>query len=371
MRPVVVLVVASLACGVLTWWAAGWPAGSDDPPPASTQEARDGPAIWISAEEIATLPTRGPAWRTVRGLAHDGWGEPDLGDNDDDHDVRLLAGALVAERLDDAAMREDVVEGLEAVTGTFPEEVLPLARNISAYVVAARIVGHRTPEFETWLDDLVDARADGRAGIGSLRESAMTDPSNHGNHARASLFAIARYLGDRPLEREVAARFRDWLGRSGRGFEWKDRSWQADPSSPRGVNPAGSRIGGMSVDGILPEEQRRSGTFDTNPEREPYVWEGLQGVTAAAAMMDRAGYAAWQWEDCAILRAFRWLHEDNDFPAEGDDVWQSWLVNHAYGTDFPAASPTAPGKNLGFTDWTHRAIDGRSLVEPASVCPRK
>ena len=29
-----------------------------------------------------------------------------------------------------------------------------------------------------------------------------------------------------------------------------------------------------------------------------------------------------------------------------------WIVNHAYGTSFPAALPAQPGKNMGWTDWT-------------------
>ena len=80
----------------------------------------------------------------------------------------------------------------------------------------------------------------------------------------------------------------------------------------------------------------------------------LQGAVATAEMLDKAGYPAWDWQDRAILRAFRWLHQVNDFPAEGDDVWQTWLVNHAYGTNFAARLPTRPGKNLGYTDWTHQ-----------------
>jgi hypothetical protein len=29
------------------------------------------------------------------------------------------------------------------------------------------------------------------------------------------------------------------------------------------------------------------------------------------------------------------------------------LVNRFYGTAFPAPVPAEPGKNIGFTDWTH------------------
>ena len=328
-------------------------------PPAAVR------GIWISTATIAELPTEGAAWEGVHDVATGSWEEPDLEDNDSFHDVQVLAGALVARRLGDQEMYDRVVDGLDDVTGEFSDEVLPAARNVLGYVVAADLVGHQTPAFERWLRQFVDEPSDGRAGIGSLRESAITDPSNHGNHARASVFAIARYLGDGDLEQRVVNRFHDWLGRSGAGFVWKERHWQVDPETPVGINPPGSEMEGLDVDGVLPEEQRRSGGFTTDPERESYVWEGLQGVTAAAAMMERAGHPAWQWEDCAILRAFRWLHRVNDYPAEGDDVWQAWLVNWAYGTSFPASTPTEPGKNMGFTDWTHASADSA----PRPNCP--
>ena len=37
----------------------------------------------------------------------------------------------------------------------------------------------------------------------------------------------------------------------------------------------------------------------------------------------------------------------------GDDEWQPWLVNWAYGTDFTAVDSPRHGKNMGYTDWTH------------------
>ena len=48
----------------------------------------------------------------------------------------------------------------------------------------------------------------------------------------------------------------------------------------------------------------------------------------------------------AFLSAKSFLHE-------GDDTWQPHIVNYYYGTDFPAPTPSRPGKNVGWTDWTH------------------
>ena len=82
------------------------------------------------------------------------------------------------------------------------------------------------------------------------------------------------------------------------------------------------------------------------------MYEGLQGALAQAVILHRAGYDVWEWQDRALLRAFTWLHEQADFPAQGDDTWQPHVINHFYGTSFPAPVPARPGKNVGWTDWT-------------------
>ena len=84
------------------------------------------------------------------------------------------------------------------------------------------------------------------------------------------------------------------------------------------------------------------------------MWEALQGLLAQAVILDRAGYPVWGWQDRALLRATRWLHEVNSFPATGDDTWLPDIVNRHYATSFPVPTTTIAGKNFGFTDWTHR-----------------
>lgn len=53
------------------------------------------------------------------------------------------------------------------------------------------------------------------------------------------------------------------------------------------------------------------------------------------------------------MRAVAWLHEHARYPAEGDDQWVPHVINHFYGTDFPASVPANPGKNIAWTEWTH------------------
>ena len=94
--------------------------------------------------------------------------------------------------------------------------------------------------------------------------------------------------------------------------------------------------------------------------------ELVQGALGQANILYRAGYKdVWTWSDSALLRAFQWLHDVVDFPAVGNDTWQPHLVNFYYDASFPAPVPSRPGKNVGFTDWTH----GPGAHEPPTPPP--
>ena len=109
--------------------------------------------LWISADELARLPTEGPAWDDVEEYALGDWGDPDIGDQNSNHDVHTLAGALYATRIGDDAVRAEVEDALEAVTGSRTDEILALSRNLLSYVVAADVIGYRSDDFESWLDE--------------------------------------------------------------------------------------------------------------------------------------------------------------------------------------------------------------------------
>lgn len=312
--------------------------------------------IWISREEIRLLSRHGPAWDALIKRADRAVLAPDLSDQEDTSNVRTLAKALAYAATGEESYRRDVIDLCMAVIGT--EEgarSLALGRNLGAFVLAADLV--QLPEaedrrFRAWLRACRSKpMREGR----SLIEAHEDRPNNWGTHAGASRVAVAAYLKDRKDLKRCARVFKGWLGdrRSYRGFSFGDLQWQADPTRPVGVNPKGAEIRGKSVDGCLPDDQRRSGRFRWPPPRENYCYEALQGALMQAVILSRAGYDVWNWEDRALLRAFTWLHEHADFPAEGDDTWQPFLINHVYGTDFPASAPSRPGKNMGWTCWTH------------------
>jgi hypothetical protein len=222
-------------------------------------------------------------------------------------------------------------------------------------VIAADLVNLPAEEdedrrFRSWLRQVLTDPLDGS----TLIATHETRPNNWGTHAGASRVGVALYLGDNEELERAAKVFKGWLGDRDAytGFDYGKLYWQADPDNPVGINSTGTTKEGFSIDGALPEEMRRGGKFHWPPRETGYAWEAMQGALVEAELLYRAGYDAWQWEDKALLRAAKFLNMI-DWQPEGDDEWLPWLINHAYGTDFPAKTPARPGKNMGWTDWTH------------------
>jgi hypothetical protein len=312
--------------------------------------------IWIDRERLQQLPTEGPAWQALRKVASSPVSVPDLADQDDATDVAILAKALVYAKTSEAHLRQTVIQACMAAIGSQRGgRALALAKGLIAYPLAADLVGlppDADRRFRAWLQRMLSYQYPSGKTLRSTHEHR---PNNWGTYAGASRLAIAAYLGDRAEFERAARVFKGWLGdRSAySAFEYKDGSWQAMPSQPVGINPAGARRQGHSIDGVLPDDQRRGGAFQWPPPRVNYVYSALQGATAQAILLQRAGYRVWQWEDAALRRAFEWLHDEADYPAAGDDTWQPHVINYHYGTGFPAPVPTEPGKNVGWTGWTH------------------
>lgn len=344
-----------------------------------TGTPRASAAIWITREEIQALPMSGTAWNALKKTADSPAGTPDLSNQDDMCDVTVLAKALVFARTGQETYRTQVRQSCMAAIDTeVGGEALALARNLAPYVIAAELVGLTQEEdsvFREWLRrTLSEGMADGR----TLRSTHEDRPNNYGTHAGASRAAVAVYLGDGAELARTAQVFHGWLGDRGSyaGFKYGDLGWQCDPGKPVGINRAGCVLGGVTIDGALPEEMRRGGSFQWPPiqgDAVNYVWEAVQGAVVQAEILRRQGYDTWRWEEQALYRMVRFLHElDRVFGgwwASGDDTWSPWLVNWEYGTKFPAVSPSKPGKGMGFTDWTHASAGPAppDHVPPASV----
>jgi hypothetical protein len=327
--------------------------------------------IWIDRATLAQLPTWGPAWEPVAAAGGLPCEEVSLTAHASLINVCTMAKSLVYVATGDEGCLSDVVAATRAIVATpapFLERAFVLGQNLPGYVIAADLVDLRSHEptldadFRIKLRELLTTQT--FAGPQHLVECHETRPNNWGTHCGAARAAVAAYLGDTTELARTARVLRSWLDvESDPGtFEFGELSWQCDSLRPMGINPAGCTRDGQSIDGVLPDDQRRSGAFTWPPPKENYVWEALQGALVQAAILHRAGYPAFQWGDSALLRAARWLHEEAGYPAQGDDTWQPHLLNHFYETDFPAPIPTSPGKNMGWTDWTH------APPPPAPIC---
>lgn len=333
--------------------------GSSEPastPPLDTRAREPYIGIWISQDELARLPTNGSAWEHLKAEADEELSEPNLRNQDQLNNVGVLAKALVYARTGEDSYREEVMENLMGAIGTEDGgRTLALGRELVAYVIAADLINlpanaDEDQRFRTWLRETLTEELDGS----TLQLTQEERPNNWGTHAGASRAAVAVYLQDEDELERTATVFKGYLGdrQAYSGFIYGNLSWQADPDRPVGVNPKGATKEGHSIDGALPEEMRRGDEFQWPPDETGYPWEALQGALVQAEILCRAGYPAWEWEDRALLRAAQFLYGIGWVPL-GDDEWQPWLINHAYGTDYPTKIITRPGKNMGWTAWTH------------------
>lgn len=333
--------------------------GTPEDTPISVE---DDSGIWLAASRLRRIPASGTAWENMAAAAEQPCGGVDLADQEQTNNVCTMAKALVFARTGETAYRDAVVQAISEIVSApkYNGRALALGRLIGTYVLAADLIdleNHDPALDQQFRDALRVLRTTPTFGAATdLVNCHEKRPNNWGAHCGASRMAIAAYLGDKDDLARAALVFKGYIGDRAAyaGFNYGvDLSWQCDPAQPVGINPAGCSRDGLSLDGVLADDQRRGGVFTTSPPRENYVWEALQGLVAQAVILERAGYPAFEWEDRALLRAVNWLHSINDYPAEGDDTWQTPLLNHFYGSDFPFAGPSQAGKNVGWTDWTH------------------
>ncbi|HEY7489516.1 MAG TPA: alginate lyase family protein [Candidatus Tectomicrobia bacterium] len=329
--------------------------------------------LWISPAELAQLKMEGMHWKRLKSQAQAPAGSPNLSDQDQKNNVYVLAKALVYARcrLESAhvqcidipleSLHDEVVSQVMSAMGTETGgRTLALGRKLAAYVIAADLVGlppDKDQIFQSWLHDV---RRKILAGEKTLIATHEERPNNWGTMAGASRAAVAVYLKD-TIDLERTARvFKGWLGDRSTyaGFKYGELSWQCDPSKPVGINPKGCIRAGHSIDGVLSDDQRRSGTFTWPPPHENYVYEALQGAIVQAVILHRAGYDPFNWADKALLRAYQWLRTEANFSAKGDDTWQLPLVDCFYDTHLWDGGLTSTGKNIGWTGWTHAQRGG-------------
>jgi hypothetical protein len=347
-------------------WMVGVACDSKAQMPLPSEASIETTGIWISRDEVRSLPTNGAAWEALVDYARRPVRKPDVSNQDDSSNVRILAKALYFARTGEESYAREVIQALDRIRGTEKNaRTLAIGREVIAYVVAADLIeldGADRQGFEDWLRSLRKQVFQGR----TIQSTHEDRPNNWGTHAGATRLAIAAYLGDRQEIERAAHVFRGWTGEAQgwQGFKFREDWWQPTQMREFAINPAGAMREGHPIGGVLPDDQRRAGPFRWPPPKENYVYEALQGAIEQAVLLERLGYDAWQWGDRALLRAFEWLHAEARYPAEGDDTWLPHIVNRAYAAKFPAPTPSAPGKGMGFADWTHGAKAPEPIKNP-------
>lgn len=303
--------------------------------------------IWISEAEIMQLPMSGSAWENVFDDAQNNL-NPNLGDPGNDSDVYVYAKALVYVRTGEESYRQDVINGITNVIGTEGGSVRYLGLGLLGYIIAADLVGLPIGLDATFQAYLAAVRfwipSDESRDLIEVHEER---PNNWGTTSGASRLALALYIGDTvDFERgvEVFVGFLDgsWP------HDYGDDCWRVGVDPPQGINPVGHEWAGC-----VPDDQRRGGCPPGEVGCENYVRSGSAGTIAQALIiMRQLGIQIWLHENSAILRSFQFV-EDNGCGWPGDDEWQPWLVNWAYGSSFTAVESPRHGKSMGYTDWTH------------------
>ncbi len=311
--------------------------------------------LWSSASELASKPMNGPGWEAVKIAADQNFYPPVIENNNHPSNVYALAAGIVYARFSaeqgreaEAGMYKDrIIQALEhLIADEIPDDcpndpddcnTLRWARNTGAFVLAADMIGYKTEEFDAWCRNMAEVwiASDGRTLMQMFKERA----SNWGAMAFGSLCAIYAYLQDTDRLNEIRDYWIKGINGPNPGYTnfTKDLSWQFDPDDPRIINPKGAVKQGLIIDGVIPVDQRRSGSFQIPPNYTNYHWGHLQGLITAARILERVGMPIWAIGDSAIYRAayhyqVRWEQEFGGFIARGDDEWLLPFLDDAYGT---------------------------------------
>src|SRR6185503_21323535 len=75
-------------------------------------------SLWLSRDELDSLPTTGKSWSNVVAKANASWGSAKISDQNSNHDQYVLAGALYASRMNNDAMRAKTASAIMSAIGT-------------------------------------------------------------------------------------------------------------------------------------------------------------------------------------------------------------------------------------------------------------
>jgi hypothetical protein len=367
------------------------PVDSEPAPPADTTISEPEPpttatgsGIWISASQIATLPTSGAAWTAVLNDANRS-GTADVSDQNSNHDVYTLAAALVCARTGTASYCDKARNGVVSAIGTEQGgRWLAVGRNMTSYVIAADILGLRADgnsssagsRVEAWIRSFLTMKLSHNNDASLMVPLVPFESGSNASAEEGAVYtAVAAYLKDATALQRAWDAFRTYACdptapdrenidlSKGVAYGWAHDNTRPCAVNPRGTSkvvPAGLPGAGTShsIDGAIINDMRRGGEYQWAPGYTSYPWVGMEGFVPAALMLQRAGFPAFAVADQAVLRAanYLWMLRSQT----GDSRWFDgdrsaevvFVINKVYGKSFPVKSGVGGGRTVGYTDWT-------------------
>ncbi len=343
-------------------------------------------SMWISASELAGYATSGTAWTNVNTVATNYVSTSISYDNQNSVDgVNCLAAAIVYARTGSSTMRTKVRDAINSIANAayVKTNLSPLgwARNITSWIVAADLIqlaSYDPTVHENFRQFLMGMPHEPYSGDGGTDLYDLTNRANNiGIMARVAILAISLYVGDYTEVATMADLYQGWLlgPYSTYPFDYNtpDGSWQEDPTdltTYRGIVDLGVVRDGNDFSGVIPDDYRRNGSYNSadypGPNTTKYPWEAMAGILTMVELL-RRNYAsdALTWDDSAPQRAFDRLRQNYvDASADGwtwgitagggsDDRWVIYLGNKLYSSGYPVPSTTGAGRPLSWSDFTH------------------
>lgn len=319
--------------------------------------------ILISREELMTRPTTGAAWTSVLNAAKSSIGTPNLSNMNDATELKAVACALAAVRLNDNVLRAKAYDVLVSAINT-EENIrwLELGRNLGGWFVVADLLGITSGSPFIWLKSFMTKKHPHNNPPGTpetIQQNAWSSGSNASAQMGWVHASAAAYLGDRAALDWGWMAFRRYCG--DRTSTWKMASnndaWQAIPSDPVGIQNKGAKsANGINIDGAISNDMVRS-----NPkpiadlaynDRSNYPGVGFNGAVLAAEVFHHAGYDAYGIVDKAILRAATYLKNLGlNWYDAGSRRDVKHLINLRYGVSYPCSLPVGASGLVGFSDF--------------------
>jgi hypothetical protein len=340
-----------------------------------------GSGMWVSPSTIMSLPTSGAAWDRMRTAAYGSWGTPDLKNQDNKHDIKLLAGALVYARTGDASLRSKVRDGIIAAKRTLDASsewqttngVLAAGRQLGAYVIAADLIALNNfdavtdTEFRGWLTTIRTTNIGTHSRWKSITYTCENAAANWSTFACASRIAASIYLGDTADVDRAASIMRAFLGERsaypanapGQNGYFQhtagySSSWACDEVTWTGVNPACLKSG-INIDGALVEDASRGGGCCVlQGDGVGYSWEALQGLFVSVELLSRTGRYGdpYGWSNQALKRAMSFMQRSG-WGITSVATYVPWMANARYNTTYPTTT-SSNGRIMSWGDWLYK-----------------